>query len=68
MPQVNRIAKQRKLVVEQLHANSDEVIFELLSDILSIEREHIDNKHGVKEKIKRAIDVVAEHDLPDNYC
>ena len=65
MPQKERIAAQRKLVIDELRANSTDIVFELLADILSIEREHRDHKHGVKEKIKRAIDVVAEHDIPE---
>ncbi len=64
MPQQERVAAQRKLVLDQLRANCSDVVFELLSDILSIEREHRDHKHGVREKVKRAIDVVADHDLP----
>ena len=64
MSQAKRVAAQRRVVIEQLKENSNEVIFELLADILSIEREHRDHKHGVKESVKDAIDRVAEHDIP----
>ena len=65
MPVRQRVNTQRKVVLEQLKANSDDTIFGLLSDILSIEREHRDNKHGVREAIKSVIDRVADHDLSD---
>ena len=63
MSQAKRVAVQRKVVIEQLRENSNDVIFELLADILSIEREHRDHKHGVKEAVRDAIDRVAEHDI-----
>ena len=63
MSQAKRVAAQRKVVIEQLRENSNDVIFELLADILSIEREHRDHKHGVKEAVRDAIDRVAEHDI-----
>ena len=64
MAQQRRVAAQRQVVLEQLKANSEGVVFELLADILSIEREHRDNRHGVRPAIKSAIDRVADHDLP----
>ena len=64
MARQRRIAGQRRLVLEQLKANSDEVVFKLLSDILDIEREYRDHRHGVRQAVKSAIDRVAEHDLP----
>ncbi len=66
MSQAKRIAAQRKVIIEQLKVNSNDVIFELLADILSIEREHRDHKHGVKEAVRDAIDRVAEHDISYN--
>jgi hypothetical protein len=63
MSQAKRISAQRNVVLEQLKANSNDIIFELLADILSIEREHRDHKHGVKEAVRDAIDRVAKHDL-----
>ncbi|MFC1926922.1 hypothetical protein ACFLWV_04145 [Chloroflexota bacterium] len=65
MGQAQRIAAQRNVVIEQLRANSSELIFELLADILSIEREHRDHPHGVKEAIRATIDRVAEYDIPE---
>lgn len=65
MSQARRISAQRKLVLEQLKEHSNDVVFELLADILSIEREHRDHKHGVKEAIRDAIDRVAQHDIPE---
>lgn len=65
MTQNNRVKAQRQVVIEQLKLNSSETIFGLLSDILSIEREHRDHKHGVREAIKSALDRVADHDIPD---
>jgi hypothetical protein len=65
MAQSRRVAAQRQVVLEELKANSSPVIFELLGDILSIEREHRDHKHGVREAIKAAVERVAEHDLPE---
>lgn len=56
---------QRKVVLEQLRANADDNVFDLLADILSIEREHRDHRYGVKEAIKNAIDRVAESDASD---
>ena len=66
MTQSKRVAAQRKVVVEQLQVNSSPVVFDLLVEILSIEREHRDHKHGVQIAIKNAIERVAEHDLTDN--
>ncbi len=66
MVKSKRVAAQRQVVLEQLHANSGETIFELLADILSIEREHRDHPHGVREAIKAAIDRVADHDIPED--
>jgi len=63
MPQLKKVSEQRKAVLQQLQANSNDVVFELLADILSIEREHRDHKHGVKEAVKTAIERVAEHDI-----
>ena len=63
MAQRQRVAAQRQVVLEQLKANSDGVVFELLADILSIEREYRDHRHGVRPAIKSAIDRVADHDL-----
>ena len=64
MTQSRKIQAQRKVVLEELKKNSNAMIFGLLADILSIEREHRDNKHGVRESIKTAIDRTADHDLP----
>lgn len=61
MTQLNKVQAQRKIVLEELKKNSSNEIFELLADILSIEREHKDNKHGVKDSIKSAIDRVADN-------
>lgn len=65
MTQNKRVKAQRQVVIEQLKVNSSETIFELLSDILSIEREHREHKHGVREAIKSALDRVADHDVSD---
>lgn len=66
MSQAKRIAAQRKVILEQLKEHSNDVTFELLADILSIEREHRDHKHGVKEAVRDAIDRVAEYDISHN--
>ena len=66
MVERRKAAGQRQVVLEQLRANSSEAVFELLSDILSIEREHRDHKRGVVEAVRSAIDRVATHDLPVN--
>ncbi len=63
MKQSKRVMAQRQIVLEQLKANSNELVFELLADILSIEREHRDHKQGVREAIKAAIDRTADHDI-----
>ena len=65
MAQKQRVSAQRQVVLEQLKANSEGVVFELLADILSIEREYRDHRHGVRPAIKSAIDRVADHDLPN---
>ncbi len=64
MTQSKRVAVQRRVVLDELKVNSDPVVFELLADILSIEREHKDHKHGVREAIKTAVERTAAHDLP----
>ncbi len=66
MVQRRKAVGQRQVVLEQLKANSTDTVFELLSDILSIEREHRDHKRGVVEAVRSAIDRVATHDVPDN--
>ena len=63
MKHFRKVQSQRRIVLEELRKNADDLKFDLLADILSIEREHIDNKHGVKESIKTAIDRIADHDL-----
>ena len=62
-----RMAQQRTVVVEQLREHADDIVFELLSDILEIEREHRERKHGVKVAIKAAVERFADHDLPEDY-
>ena len=64
MAERRKIAGQRQVVLEQLKTNSSDIVFELLSDILSIEREHRDHKRGVVDAVRSAIDRVATHDLP----
>ncbi len=66
MTKSGKVQEQRKVVLEELRKNSNGVIFDLLADILSIEREHTDNKYRVKESIKSAIDRTADHDIQSN--
>ena len=63
MSMSKRVNEQRKVVLEQLKANSDDTVFELLVDILSVEREYRGHSHGRRAAVKAQIERVADHDL-----
>ena len=60
MGQADKIAAQRRVVLEELERNSDGAVFEALSDVLATEREYRENRHGVKDAIRKIVERVAD--------
>ena len=65
MTQPRLVQAQRRVVLEQLKENSDDLTFELLAEIMAIERDHRESRYGVRQEIKAAIERVADHDIPE---
>jgi hypothetical protein len=65
MTQPRLVQAQRRVVLEQLKKNSDDLIFELLAEIMSIERDHRESRYGVVPDIRAAIERVADLDTPE---
>ena len=60
MGQADKIAAQRRVVLEELERNSDGAVFEALSDVLATEREYRENRYGVKDAIRKIVERVAD--------
>jgi len=65
MNKPRRIAAQRRVVLEELKTNTNDVVFDLLAEILSIERVHRDRRYGVRPDIKAQIERVADRQIAD---
>ena len=66
MTQPRLAQAQRRVVIEQLRENSDDLTFDLLAEIMAIERDHRESRYGVRQDIKAAIERIADHDLAES--
>lgn len=60
MGQTEKIAAQRKVVLEELERNSKGAVFEAVAEVLATEREYRENRYGVKDAIRKTLERLAD--------